>query len=93
MARGQILDEVLEISQDYLGPAAERFLDRQILTHLKKSPEKLTENDLKSLIDWLKLSLALLTENTGLVEDYVQRLTLVANGRSEEALGAKWTHR
>lgn len=89
----RLIDQVLEVSQDYLGPAADRFVDRQIATHLKKRPEKMTRQDLNKLIDWIKLSFALLTNDTKLVEQYTNRLKLVADGRGNEAIGEKWSQK
>lgn len=91
MSYENIIDQVLEVSRDYLGPAAERFLDRQITTHLKKQPEKLTANDLKKIIDWLKLSMAVLTDNSKLVDEYALRLELIARGEARKALAQQWT--
>jgi hypothetical protein len=86
-----IKDQVLQVSQDYLGPAAERFIDRQISTHLNKKSDKITSNDLLKLIDWLKLSFTLLTKDTGIVDEYIQRLTLIARGKGDEAAGGQWS--
>jgi len=88
-----LLDQILEISQDYLGPAADRFIDRQISTHLKKRPEKITRQDIYKLIDWIKLSFALLTNDTAMVEQYAKRLRLVAEGKWSEAAGNKWAQK
>lgn len=88
--RKNIKEQIVEVSQDYLGPAAERFIDRQISTHLKKSPGAITSQDLEKLIEWLKLSFALLTQNTAVVEEYAKRLRLIAAGEFEKALGAQW---
>ena len=84
-------DQILEISQDYLGPAAERFIDRQITTHLGKSPDRITKKDVESLIDWLKLSFTVLTDDTELVTEYIKRIQMVASGKSAQALSQKWT--
>jgi hypothetical protein len=73
---------VIEISQDYLGPAAERFIDRQIATHLKKSPESITPKDLGDLLDWLRLSFTVLTDDSRLVNEYIKRLQKVAAAKS-----------
>ncbi len=69
---------VIAVSQDYLGPAAERFIDRQITTHLQKKPELLDAQDLKKLIDWIKLAFALLTQETKIVDEYIERLAALA---------------
>jgi hypothetical protein len=38
-ASSNVYDEVIRITHIYLGPAAERFIARQMLNHLQKSPE------------------------------------------------------
>lgn len=78
-----IYDEVVAIAYDYLGPAAGRFMTRQIETHLKKKPEQLTRADIPTLLDWCKLSIALLTEDKRIVTDFARRLTVVANRHDE----------
>ncbi|HET8991796.1 MAG TPA: hypothetical protein VFN31_02050, partial [Candidatus Saccharimonadales bacterium] len=57
------------------GPAAERFIDRQVENHLHKSPSKLTKNDLAALIDWIRVIVSLLTEDTDMVEEYISELS------------------
>jgi len=66
--------QVIDISRDYLGPAAERFIERQVSTHLHKEPDELTKPDLVKLIDWIKLAFALLTNDPGVVDEYTSRL-------------------
>lgn len=90
MVSRSIKRQLLEVSEDYLGPAAERFLDRQIVTHLHKKPENIVREDIAKLSDWLRLSLALLTKDTELVDEYVHRLSLIAEGRPKEALDSQW---
>lgn len=90
MAKTSVRDQLIVISQDYLGPAAERYLDRQITTHLDKDPRKITREDLVKLIDWITLSFSVLTDDDNLVEEYTRRLTLVANGKWFEAIGKRW---
>jgi hypothetical protein len=90
MAKLSLKDQVLEVSQDYLGPAAERFVDRQIATHIGKTPDTLTNDDLRTLLDWFKLSFALLTKDSALVDEYIRRLNLVAQGKPQEAIGEQW---
>jgi hypothetical protein len=36
---------LVSITGDYLGPAAERFIDRQISNHLEKEPQTITKKD------------------------------------------------
>ncbi len=78
MRKTSIKDELFNISRDYFGPAAERFVNRQISTHLGKDADKLTVDDLDVLIDWLKLSFAMLTKDIRLVNEYVDRLNGIA---------------
>jgi hypothetical protein len=72
--RATLYDEVVEITIEYLGPAAERFVERQIMTHLHKSPEKITRNDLKKLIDWIRIAISLLTDDQTTINQYVRSL-------------------
>jgi hypothetical protein len=70
----QFYDEVVRITNVYLGPAADRFMSRQIHNHLDKEPNDLTKQDLVSLIVWIKMSVSLLTEDTGIVDEYIGKL-------------------
>lgn len=63
-----VCDEVIEITEDYLGPAADRFIKRQITFHLGKSPEQLQRSEIPKLTEWVKVSLALLTDDKAMVD-------------------------
>lgn len=76
-----LYDEVVSVTYEYLGPAADRFVSRQIRSHLGKDPEKLRKQDLKTLIDWFSLALALLSEDTKLVKEYSKDLKNLTNGQ------------
>jgi hypothetical protein len=65
---------VIEVTSQYLGPAAERFIDRQVRNHLNKDPEKITKSDIAKLLDWIRTSVTLLTDNQVLIEEYIQQL-------------------
>jgi hypothetical protein len=80
-AERNLKDQIIAISQDYLGPASERFIDRQITTHLNKSFEEITRADLIKLVDWIRLSFALLTNDSRLVDEYVERLLKIAKDK------------
>ena len=73
--------QLIDISRDYLGPAAERFIDRQVTTHLQKEPLAVTRDDLLKLIDWIRLAFALLTNDHQLVEEYEQRIRALAKAK------------
>ncbi|HSX41637.1 MAG TPA: hypothetical protein VLF21_03390 [Candidatus Saccharimonadales bacterium] len=66
--------QVVGITENYLGPAAPRFIDRQIEFHLKKKPDELTNQDLPQLVEWVKVSLALLTDDKKMVDECVDKL-------------------
>ena len=73
-----LYDRVVEVTTSYLGPAAERFLERQIRTHLHKKPRSITRSDLSKLIDWIRLAMSLLTEDILTVDEYIKSLEKLA---------------
>jgi hypothetical protein len=77
-----VYKQVLRVTHVYLGPAAERFIDRQVENHLHKPPAELTAQDLKSLIDWVKVVVSLLTDNAEIVEEYIAELQKIAGEKS-----------
>ncbi len=81
VAKLSLQDQIIAVSQDYLGPASERFIDRQVSTHLKKDIGDITKADLVKLADWIRLSFAMLTNDSRLVDEYVARLLKIANGK------------
>jgi hypothetical protein len=66
--------QVVTVTNDYLGPAAERFVYRQVQNHLHKDPSELSQDDLANLIDWVRVAVSLITEDTKLIEDYIYKL-------------------
>lgn len=77
-----VYSEVVAITTSYLGPAAERFIARQIQTHLNKQPEELTKKDLEKLVDWIKIAIALLTEDGKVVEDFSASLMKLSKSKA-----------
>lgn len=71
--------QVVRITHVYLGPAADRFIARQVQNHLHKEPDELSEEDLGKLIDWVRLAISFLTEDSDIVEEYIARLRRLAN--------------
>lgn len=84
----KLYDKVVRITHVYLGPAAERFIARQVENHLHKSPEQLTSADLVGLIDWIKAVVSLLTEDNEIVEEYAAELQKLAD-EDDSAKGRK----
>ena len=76
MSRGPLLyDRVVRVTHVYLGPAADRFIDRQIQNHLHKNPDELSMSDLGMLIDWIRAAVSFLTEDSEIIEEYIDQLT------------------
>lgn len=82
VSNSQLYDRVVDVTRDYLGPAADRFIARQIASHLRKEPEQLTKADMTKLINWLKLSMAFLTDDERLIARYVEELQATARRNS-----------
>jgi hypothetical protein len=77
-----LLSQVISITQDYLGPASERFIKRLINFHLDKEPEELQKKDLPTLAEWIKVSLGLLTEDRTMVDECERRVMELARQKA-----------
>ena len=75
---------VVQTTHIYLGPAADRFIDRQVQNHLNKEPTKLTVADLELLIDWIRVAVSLLTDDAEIVEEYVTQLKRLAKPQAKD---------
>lgn len=71
--------QVVRITHVYLGPAADRFIARQVQSHLHKEPHELSGPDLLKLIDWIRVAVSLITEDSVIVEEYIERLRRLTN--------------
>jgi len=69
-----VYDDITRISEDYFGPVAARFVSRIVANHLNKKPEQVTLKDLPNLINWIQLSMAMVTDETAVISEYVSRL-------------------
>lgn len=79
-----IYEQLVQVTHVYLGPAADRFIARQVENHLHKSPEELSQADLLSLIDWIRVVVSLLTDDNEIIEEYttaLQRIAETTNGQ------------
>lgn len=70
--------QVVRVTHVYLGPAADRFIARQVQNHLHKSPEELSGSDLLKLIDWIRVAVSLITEDSEIIEEYTTQLQRLA---------------
>jgi uncharacterized protein YegL len=71
-----LYDDVVTITYNYLGPPADRFVARQIRSHLQKEPDQLQRKDLRQLIDWIQLAVRLVSSdnNSTTIDSYVADL-------------------
>jgi hypothetical protein len=83
MESDTLYNRVVRVTHVYLGPAADRFIARQVQNHLHKDPETLSNQDLAKLIDWIRVTVSLLTEDSEIVEEYIQQLEHLAKEQSK----------
>lgn len=69
-----LYEDIVHIANDYLGPAARRFIDHQIQNHFNKPPEKVAPKDLELLIEWIRVAVSLLTEDVNVTQEFTERL-------------------
>jgi hypothetical protein len=81
MNTSSLYDDVVTITYDYLGPAADRFVVRQIRNHLQKDPGDLRPKDLRELIDWIQLAMRLISNDSRAIDRYVADLEDLVNTR------------
>lgn len=80
-----LYQQVVSITYEYLGPAADRFVMRQVRNHLQKAPEALERKDLAQLIVWIQLAMNLLSEDRRLVEAYIANLTTLSQPSKQQS--------
>jgi hypothetical protein len=69
-----LYNQLVTITEEYLGPAAPRFIDRQIAAHLGKTSHEITASDLPKLAEWTRVTLGLLTEDRAIIDDYSSKV-------------------
>jgi hypothetical protein len=72
-------EKILDITKDYLGPAAGRFVNRQIVSHLKKSPEEISKGDIQMLAIRIRSGLVVLTKDSRTVDEAFHRIAALAD--------------
>lgn len=77
-ANSNVYRAVIEKTTIYLGPASERFIQRQIRTHVNKEPDELEKQDLEPLVEWVEVSMGLLTNDKKSIEDLVESIRNLA---------------
>ena len=73
--------EVVQLTERYLGQVAERFIQRQVRNHLHIEPVQLKPQDLPRLISWIEATLAVITDDHQLINDYLEELKALADRR------------
>lgn len=79
MTRESLLySRAVQVTEEYLGPAGERFLRRQIEEHLNIKPERLEQKNLSKLIKWSSIAFALLTNDQRDIDAFTNDLKALA---------------
>lgn len=73
-----LYSRAVEVTEEYLGPAGERFLRRQIEAHLNIKPEDLQQGNLPKLIKWSSIAFALLTNDQEDIDAFTDDLKALA---------------
>lgn len=92
MAHGSLYDDVVSITYEYLGPAADRFVVRQYRNHLQKDPSQLRRKDLRQLIDWIQLAMRLISNDNDVIDRYIAELEALAATNHPAFSNGKTTH-
>jgi len=74
-----LYDEVINLARSYLGPAAQKFVDRQIRAHLEIDGSELTNSDLGELAEWCYTSSKLLM-NDYKAKEFSDQIRAIRNG-------------
>jgi hypothetical protein len=76
-------DQILAITAEYLGPAAGRFVNRQINSYFHKPPAELQKGDIPMLAIRIRSGLSVLTKDNKVVEEAFQRISAVGDSYYE----------
>jgi hypothetical protein len=79
-----LYEDVVTITYDYLGPAADRFVVRQIRNHLRKRPEELERKDLQKLMDWIQLAMRLISSDGTTIDSYMADLRALTQSKNDK---------
>jgi hypothetical protein len=73
-----LYQEALQIANIFLGPASERFLERQIRRNLNKDPEALTKTDIPELAKWVSVSIGPSVADPKIADEFRRKLLALA---------------
>jgi len=74
-----LYEEVVDLARNYMGPAAKKFVDRQIRVHLEIDGTELTFSDLDELAEWCYTSSKLLM-NDYKAREFSNSIKSISNG-------------
>jgi len=75
-----LFDHISNVTYKYFGVEAVEHIAGLLETHLKRSPQDISKDELTSLIDWVKTAASFLTPETEQVQNYcAELLSLPAN--------------
>ena len=74
-----LYDDVIELAKMYLGPAARKFVDRQIKGHLEIDGSQLAPDDLEELAKWCYTSSKLLMNDVK-AREFSEKIKALRNG-------------
>jgi len=77
MKSHQYYRQVVSVTEEFLGPAAERFVNRQIEFRLGKPPETIDRNDIPKLKETLGVALGLLVKDQAMVNQAMHKFDLI----------------
>lgn len=70
--------QVVSVTKEFLGPAAERFVRRQIEFRLGKVPETIDRGDIPELKETLGTALGLLVKDRQIVDQAMRKFDVIA---------------
>lgn len=77
-----LYERIADITEDYLGPATPRFLNRIAMNHIGKPAAKLAKSDLPEFITWVQVAANILSENTVENQAFIDRLAKLSDYES-----------
>jgi len=80
----KLYDDVVAVTDAYFGPTADKFVTRQIRSHLQKDAATLQPADLGQLIDWIRLAMRMASNDHAVVDRYIAELQELAHPKGRE---------
>jgi hypothetical protein len=82
--------QIVKVSEEFLGPAGERFVSRQIETHLSIQPQAIQPKHLPELVEWIRLTFTMITNDSKMVNDFANGvLHLTSNQHSKSVSNSR----